>query len=153
MTTAIALQAQGISSILSAFSITANLLMLAALHLGLSIGWNIGTGIRKAYEKNGSYRTKALTLVYGSFQHYTLGMAIIVIALTFILGFANYTLLCSIALLGVGVGMAYSDREDDPPEGMTRHILKRIRKTGDRATEGDRRSGGGRKSESDREGK
>lgn len=86
---------------------------MIAIHLGMSLGWHTGGAIS---ERNW----------LGIFQQYFFGIAAILVATIFLIGFTNWFTLGLVILLGFGIGLAYDDKEDHPPQGMIVHMADKL---------------------------
>lgn len=103
-----------------------------ALHLGASLGWHTGTGIEKVEEKlhdesEHTRRELLFTFLKQALHHYDIGVLIAVISLAVITGVTNWALVVSFVALGFGAGLVYSDREDNPPQGIVSYTLEKFK--------------------------
>lgn len=100
-----------------------------ALYFGLSFGWHFGAGMNifGKMRKNGKEVKVLKTLLWRMTHHYDLGIGLMTIALYYILPKPPLTTIGAYTLLGIGAGIAYSDKKDAPPDGILLTILKDIR--------------------------
>lgn len=101
---------------------------VAALHLGVSIGWHTGTGIRQVEEmvnddNNYTFEQVLTEFLKKSLHHYDVGFFIIVISLGLFIGVTDWDSIILISLFGYGGGLVYSDKKNNPPEGIVKHII------------------------------
>lgn len=106
--------------------------VLLAFHLGTSIGWHSGTAfslVEDLVRSNEEYSTMYLAglWIWKTFQHYDIGIVLVVVASGLLTGVSNWPVVGLFTILGVGGGLAYSDREDNPPEGIMKYTLTKIR--------------------------
>ena len=91
----------------------AYLVYTIALHLGLTIGWHSGQALTK--------RSFSQLL-----NQYYIGIAIILVTVAILFSDTNWTLIAICIALGFGIGFAYDDKENHPPEGMTTYIFQKF---------------------------
>lgn len=89
---------------------------IIAIHLGLTVGWTLGRAI--------SERDWRIAL-----RQYYAGILIVLISASLLIGVVNWPGIALLVIFGLGIGLAYDDRENHPPEGMVTHIIGKIAET------------------------
>jgi len=100
------------------------------LYLGLSSGWHIGkamTEFDRQRREGERWRTLLVRAFWRASHHYDLGVAMATVGAALLLPNPTPIETMGFLLIGFGVGMAYDDRADHPPEGMFRYMLNRVR--------------------------
>lgn len=102
------------------------LVFVIALHFGLSVGWQLGRGLTLAGRKLPDWRASLVELADEGISQYGVAMLFVTVSTVLMVG-APFQSVVLIFLFGVGIGMAYDDRENHPPEGMVKHMINKFR--------------------------
>lgn len=102
------------------------LVYFIALHLGLSAGWTLGRGLTLSGRRLPDWSRAVCVLVDEGITQYVVALALITVSSVLMVG-APLEPVLLIILFGMGIGMAYDDRENHPPEGMMKHMFNKFR--------------------------
>lgn len=100
------------------------------LYFGLSAGWHIGKNMTyyDTKRKEGMAQSKLLKkFLWRASHHYDMGVGIMAISLYYILPQPPITNIIAFTALGLGAGIAYSDKKDAPPDGIMKTMFSEIR--------------------------
>jgi hypothetical protein len=103
---------------------------LLILYLGLSVGWHTGkamTGYDQRRKKGETRRKLLKEFGWKATHHYDLGLLIATIGVWLLTPTPSLLIAVGWALFGIGMGMAYDDRQDHPPEGIVTNIFGQVR--------------------------
>lgn len=110
---------------------TAGGVFAGALHLGVSAGWHCGTAISNLKERiksdeDWTRRELSWRFFMETLQAYDVGVGLMVVGAAALTGTTQWPLLGLLILTAFGAGLAYSDRNDHPPEKIWQFARKQV---------------------------